>query len=771
METETQLAFEGTKEEKEMAARAFDVMKRKGMLFGANAPIKMSAEAIVKALTKEGGAMSGADAARLTPTLVSALEKNPDVFGREENGDFVTTKSGRAPHAQNGGQSTHSFKQRLNTEATTLDAGASREYAESLMTRAAEREAFIDTLADLPAPPSPRNTPHLPPQPHKPVEFQTLIPSHLIPQPPVVEPEEVEEEVEEPVQPAPQRAQEPAASAPTAPAAPTTPSAPAPTTPATPQVPAAASTATPTTTPAVPAPTQPQTTPSVAAGASTPTDAPARKPDEAAPRPAATTTTTPATPAPATPTAPATAAPAAPVPSAQPRPQTPPAGTQQPAAATTAQPSVEAPAVRPRPAAPAPAAPSAPTAPVITGPVEVTVQTADGPATFDLAVPLDEILENEAVVAALEGAIGSMLENDTRIVRFGSEIFVEEATERFSKGDFRRIREYLEEPETGGVASDRDIMTDVLGRRAEHPDYDRARFSLNTKLLREKKDFEFVGVDSDRLWIIANASPVAPPLRKPAELGQDYRYLEDPAIRAVEDEEEITGTAAYEHSLTYYEYENGVLPYDRRFKGIFPGAVFEDQRASLIRFEIPQLYGALIAELRYPTGNRGGYIMGLNELFTGHLVPGARFQIVPTDRGEDVFEVRFASVKEREENLLQLDERRGRYVFRPVSYAVETDPAMLLTEAKFGKLHNQKKLDDAERKKPDIIIVNAFEAVGESMDGTLWALFDDIFPVVNVERPISRTWLKTLLSGAYPYFYADETNEGAYFYDPSKRPA
>jgi hypothetical protein len=163
--------------------------------------------------------------------------------------------------------------------------------------------------------------------------------------------------------------------------------------------------------------------------------------------------------------------------------------------------------------------------------------------------------------------------------------------------------------------------------------------------------------------------------------------------------------------------------------------------------------------------------MGLNELFTGHLVPGARFQIVPTDRGEDVFEVRFASAKEREESLLQLDERRGRYVFRPVSYSVETDPSMLLTEAKFGKLHNQKKLDEAERKKADIIIINAFEAVGESMDGKQWALFDDIFPVVNVERPISRTWLKTLLSGAYPYFYADETNEGAYFYDPAKRPA
>lgn len=406
---------------------------------------------------------------------------------------------------------------------------------------------------------------------------------------------------------------------------------------------------------------------------------------------------------------------------------------------------------------------------MITGPVEVTVETADGPVTIDLRASIDEILENEAVAATIEGAIASTLENDNRIVQFGSDIFVEEATERFSKGDFRRIREYLEEPETGGVAADRDILADVLGRRPDHPDYERARFSLNTKMHREKKDFEFVGVDSDRLWIITNASPVSHPVRKPAEIGQDYRFLEDPATRAAEDEEDIPEGAAYDHSLTYYEYENGVLPYDRRFRQMFPGQVFEDQRASLIRFEIPQLYGALIAELRYPTGNRGGFIMGLNELFTGHLVPGARFQIVPTERGEDVFEVRYASIKEREQNLLQLDERRGRYVFRPVSYSVETDPGMLLTEEKFGKLHNQKKLDEAERKKLDAIITTAFEAVGEPVDGKQWALMDDLYAVVNIERPISRSWLTTLLSGAYPFFYADEENEGFYFYDPSKK--
>ena len=58
METETQLAFEGTKEEQKIAAHAFEAMKRKGILFAANAPIRMSVDAIATALSKPGGPMA-----------------------------------------------------------------------------------------------------------------------------------------------------------------------------------------------------------------------------------------------------------------------------------------------------------------------------------------------------------------------------------------------------------------------------------------------------------------------------------------------------------------------------------------------------------------------------------------------------------------------------------------------------------------------------------------------------------------------------------------
>jgi len=711
MDTATQMAFEGTKEQKELAARAFEVMKRKGVLFAANTPIRMTVDAIVKALVKEGGPNVGDDPVQLAKRIETALSKNEAVFARGDNGEFVTTKTGRA-YRPDKSENIHTFKQRINTEATALGAEEAKEYAASLMSRTTSRaeksNAIIDTIVEIQAPATTR--PSYTPLPARSAEHQTIIPQHLIPQPPVVE---------EPVAPAPERAQD------VAPVA------------------------------QVEAPVRPRPTEEapVVAAPTTPASRPATPPAEAVAAQSATVAPPPVEQVP-------TPAPTTPAPSPTP---------------VVEQPAVEAPAsFAPTPGRAKPTTPPPPAVtPTVTGPVEVRVPTEDGVITIDINRPMDDILAEGVLENALMAIIERAVESEPRLIRFGSDIFPEEAVERFSKGDFRRIKEYLDEPETGGVASDRDIMAEVLNRRTDHPDYERVRFSVNYRMLKEKKDFEFVGIDTDRLWIPAGVSPVVPPSRKPAEIGQDYRFLEDPAIASVEEEDAVGDQVGgpLEYSLTYYEYENGVLPYDHRFKRMFPGAIFEDQRASLLRFEIPQLYGALLAELRYPTGNRGGFIMGLNELFTQHMVPGARFTIVPTDRGEDVFEIHFTRADEVEASLLQFDERRSRYVFRPVSYAVETDPAMLLTQEKFGKLHNHKKLEESERKRADVIIVNAFEVVGEDNDGKLWAAFDDLFPVVNIERPISPSWLRTMLSGAYPFFYPDENLEGAYFYDRSKRPS
>ncbi len=747
-----QVAFHGTKEEQEMAARAFDVVKRKYPLYAVNAPMKMSLAAIAEMLTKAGGPYAGTKPADLATRLEAALQANPDVFADMGDGEFATTKAGHAPNT-GGADSTHTFRERLNQEATVLAPEEAEEYKTHLQSQSssrAEKSAMLEEVEIEEMPSRSVVGPAYPPLPTTPYSRSTEKPT-LIPQAQVVRERPPEPTVQAPATPA-------AASA----ATPTT------------QPPAIAPTARPAEAanatsqaqgvaePAVSVPTTPATAPTTPTTPTTAARTTTKPEEEAAARRAETPVATPAEEAtpPATTTVTDTTTEAPVEAQAAGKPATP--------AAPVTPTSPATPATRP-----ATAAPPTPAAPVVTGPVEVTLATEQGPVTIDLNQSVDEILLDDNVAAALGGMMAAAVENDTRLITFGSDIFPEEATERFSKGDYRRIKEYLDEPETGGVASDRDIMADVLGRRLDDPAYDRVRFSLDFRLLKEKKDFEFVGIDGDRLWVNAGSSPVLPPAtRKPAEIGQDYRFLEDPTV--LETEEEDEAIRAYsggpmEYSLTYYEYEHGVLPYDLRFKRVFPGGVFEDQRASLLRFEVPQLYGSLLAELRYPTGNRGGFIMGLSELFTDHMVPGAKFTITPTDRGEDVFEIHFVRTEEEEANLIQLDERKGRWVFRPVQFVVGTDPNMLLTQEKFGKLHNQKKLDDADRRKPEVIIANAFEAVGESNDGKLWAILDDLFPVVNLERPMSRSWLRSLLSGAYPFFYPDETTEGAYFYDSSQR--
>lgn len=744
MDTDTQLSFAGTEEDKTIAAQAFEVMKRKGILFAANAPIRMTVEGIAKALTKAGGVLEGQDPTKLAPKIEGALLKNEAVFARSENGEFVTTKSGHAYRVAGSQAASHTFKERLNADATALNADAAKEYAESLIHKAAarsDRPVVADALPEMPSMPSITPLPHTP---HITFEHTTVIPQHLMPQPVVEAPREAEEP-----RTAPSRPAEAAASAAPAVQAPVVPATPAPPIPEAP--------APPVTRPAEQAPATARTAP----------EPPVVRPDQVPATPAVEpqfVDTAVVREAPTLETAP------------QPAPVQAPA---QPPVAET--PVVQAPATPVTPVAPVTAVPKtapveapakpAPAAPVFTGPVEVDVLTENGPVAVDLRETVDDILADETLTAALMGLMSTAVQDDSRIVRFGSDVFPEEAVERFSKGDFRRIKDFLTEPETGGVASDGDIMDYVLNRRAEHPDYERVRFSLDYRLLKEKKDFEFVGTDTNRLWMEAGTVPVASPKRKPAEIGQDYRYLEDPAVSSVEDEQAEAVIGPLTYSLSYYEYENGVLPYDRRAKNFFAGPVFDDQRTSLLQFEIPQLYTSVLAELRFPTGNRGGFIMGLADFFTEHMVPGARFEILPTDRADNIFELHFGRHTEEERNLLQYDDRRQRYVFRPVSFTVDTDPSMLLTQEKFGKLHNQKRLEESERKRPDVILTNAFEAIGEQMDARYWAILDDLYPVVNLDRPMSRTWLITLLSGAYPFFYPDENTEGAYFYDPSKRPS
>lgn len=422
-------------------------------------------------------------------------------------------------------------------------------------------------------------------------------------------------------------------------------------------------------------------------------------------------------------------------PAEAPEPEAPAAEAEEPAVAAVAEaPPVEAPAEEPAPvAAPAPA----PVTPV--------------------AVPVE----------ALRAALAARLEADDRFVAFGAEYYAEDVVDRYSRGDMRRIREYIQE--VTEPLADETLLQDLFGRRPNEPTFAAARFSIDYRLSREKRDFEFVGTRDSRLWATPNLPPIGTTLRKASELGTDYRYLlDDPAAADV--------GASVTHTLTFFEWGYGVLPYDGVFRQLFSGPYLEEQKTAVLRFDVPQLFVSFLAELRYPTANRGGYLVGFDEFYRENLAPGAVMTIDRTPDNNGLFVLRFTATPAREERLLQYDERRNRYVYRAQSVACELHDEWVLTEARYPRLANVKPLDERERRRPEGVVGAAFERAAENV-GTkaqprYWSAPDELLPVVNLERPFSRRALLDVLeSPQYPQFTADPDTEGAFFYEPPAAPA
>ncbi|MDB5083007.1 MAG: hypothetical protein JWP00_4931 [Chloroflexi bacterium] len=475
--------------------------------------------------------------------------------------------------------------------------------------------------------------------------------------------------------------------------------------------------------------------------ASAPVSAQPQRP--AAPAPAPAQPQRPAAPAPVTPMVPAVVQkPVTPAPAATPAAQT-------PAAVRPAAP------VQPLPTPPQPA--PAP-APVAAGPLEIAV--ADG-VKVDVNRPLNEVLAQYGDYFA--SALVPALEEDFRFINFANNWYLEEITGRYNKGDFRRIREYMQDNE--GPVSDTAIMADLWGKRTTDPDYEATRFALNFRLYKEKKDFEFVGAADDRVWTAPGLPQIGNPRHKATEIGTDYKFLEDPQQV---DPSEITvenGRKVWRHMLTFYEYENGVLPYDASAREFFPAPLLEEQKSLVLRFEAPQLYFTYTAELRYPTGSRGGWVGGLEQFFEENLVPGAILVIRQGDKSNH-FTIEYEQSEEQNANVLFYDERRQKFVFRPIVFACEIIAEGLLTPDRYAKLNGQKRLEDSDRKKTDQVVASAFEFAGQKSSQGYYALLDDLYPVVNIERPFSRNYLRHLLTHGNSMFQPDETTPDAFYYKP-----
>lgn len=367
---------------------------------------------------------------------------------------------------------------------------------------------------------------------------------------------------------------------------------------------------------------------------------------------------------------------------------------------------------------------------------------------------LDDVQLAEIVVAELASS--------PEVIGFGDQWMLDEDVPRLSKGDLRRLREYIEE--RGQPLSDVELVEVVLGVRRTAPEFEFRKFALNARLAFEA-DFEFVGVPGYYLWSVKGLT-IASTKRRAAEIGQDYRFL----LGEIEQVTPLSEQLA-DHVLTFYEHYLGVLPYNAVFAAVLPPRVLADQRLAVLTFDSPQTNETFLVELRYPTGNRGGYLAGLDRFFQESLVPGALITVERTDE-PGRYTIDYLRVSGQERRLLVLDEKKGEYVFRPVTYYCAVQESMLLTENRFPRLAGAKPLEERVRRYPELVLAATFERVGDQI-GTpdaprYMALIDDLVAAANVERPMTAELIRQIAaSPEYPQFSVDPESEDMLYYAPT----
>jgi hypothetical protein len=354
---------------------------------------------------------------------------------------------------------------------------------------------------------------------------------------------------------------------------------------------------------------------------------------------------------------------------------------------------------------------------------------------------------------------------DPRVATFGEQWLMEDRVPRFSRGDLRRLRDYMQEKEQ--PITDGDLAQDVLGVRPGTPDFEMVRFALNYRLSNEHREFEFVGTSNQRFWSTSGLPQIGTTRRKLTEIGSDYRYLLDEAATPAAHR----SRASIDHTLTFYEYIHGLLPYDAEMQALLPAPMTSNQKSAVLTFECPQSFTTYLVELRYPTPNRGGFILGLDDFYTENLVPGAIISIQRTEN-DGHYLVEYLAESPRADQLLELDERRAlRYVFRPTTFACGVEEAQLLTESKFSGMVGEKPLDEKVRRRPEAVVAATFERIGQERDGNFSAAFETLHAGVNIERPMSAALLRSILehddTGA---FSRDPEAPNTYTYVPGTTP-
>jgi hypothetical protein len=378
-------------------------------------------------------------------------------------------------------------------------------------------------------------------------------------------------------------------------------------------------------------------------------------------------------------------------------------------------------------------------------------------AAAEVVADLDDASDEE-----ITQALRDQLAYDYAVASFGDEWMAEDKVPRLSRGDLRRIKDYI--AEQGGPVSDYQIVQDLLGIRQSAQEYPLHLFSVNFRLSRETRDFEFVGISGAHLWATSGMSAPDVAHRKASEVGQDYRVLLD-----IDSEPTMVDEGVVEHVLTFYEHRHGVLPYDSTFQSIIPGPVLEGQRSAIIQFESPLTSQSFPIEVRFPTGNRGGYLAGFSEFFKEHLVPGAFVTIEAGDK-PGTYTIEFLTVSGQDRKLLEFDDKKQQYKFESRTFYCAPNEDMLVAENRFPKLAGATQLDDRSRRQPERVLSHAFSFAGERIDSEgdqIMAVMDELVAAANIERPMPAELIRAIATSEdHPEFSIDPEADDVVYYRP-----
>lgn len=403
-------------------------------------------------------------------------------------------------------------------------------------------------------------------------------------------------------------------------------------------------------------------------------------------------------------------------------------------------------------------------------PPRSTVFTLSDGTAIDLRRPVDEIMAEHGDLLAQ--VLAERLEHDPlqRIVSFGRKYYPEANLASFGKNDLRKIRDYI--LERNEPLLDTEIIADLYYHNPRQADYEGFRFSLNYRLHREK-DFEFVGVEGAYLWATRGLAVTSGKRVKAAEMGQITSYLvegydDSPELQSIE---AIRQSGSVTRLLTFFEWEYGVLPLDAGLAALLPPPLLPEQRSAVLRFEAPQHFTTYLVEVRFPAGNRGGWLQGLEEFFHEHVVPGALITITRTDE-PNLFHITYEEGSEQTERLLTFDEKKNRLAFANVSFFCVVDEDQLPTQSRYGRLNRLKAFPMGERRKAELMLEHVSETIGDQVGTPAQPRYavtlDDLYVAFNVLRPGSRAYLKALLERGED-FSADESTPGLYYYTPAPR--